>query len=348
MPTNHKPNVTLCADVAAQSGEDPAGSAWACDRYFAIEVPLPWPYNMLESHGMPPGANDLIQRLFEEGIYWGWIGIAPDPDSTVEGMTRAIDFRLPSASPFRKYERREYLFPTAQFGTFAELMAFNPDAPDLLPYREDTGDVRDLLVCTHGTVDICCGTYGYPIYKLLRHMAATAGTPTRVWRCTHFGGHRFAATLLDLPEGRYWGQLAAHDLAPFLQRDDAFGQISSCYRGWSALPHPSQQIAEAGLFRAIGWDWTGWEISPVGDVPGDLRPQDEHDIVFRVRQHGGSGEEHMMTARLTPSRIIHTMTESREQSREHIQQYDVTFPDVSPDALMSREDTIRSNHDLHR
>lgn len=335
MSTDRKPNLTLCADVAATSGEDPAGSAWACERYFAIEVPLPWPNNMLESRGMPPGAYDLIQRLFEEGIYWGWIGIAPDPDHTVEGMTRAIDFQLPSKAPYRQYERREYLFPTEEVGEFATLMAFDPESPALVPWRQDAGDVRDLLVCTHGAVDICCGTYGYPIYKLLRHMASTADAPTRVWRCTHFGGHRFAATLLDLPEGRYWGQLTAHDLAPFVRRDDAFEQIRHCYRGWSALPHPSWQIAEAALFRKLGWAWSGWEISPIGEPPEDARPVDAHDIGFHLH-HRASGQDHTVTARLTPSYIAHTMTESKEQTCEHIQQYDVTFPGISPDELMSR------------
>lgn len=335
MPKGVKSTVPLCADVAAASGEDPAGSAWASDRYFAIEVPLPWPNNMLESRGMPPGAYDLVQRLFDERIYWGWIGIAPDPDYSVEGMTRVIDFRLPSEPPFHQYERREYLFPIERFGTLAELMAFDPESPALAPYRRDIRDVRDLLVCTHGTVDVCCGTYGYPIYRLLRHIASTSEQDTRVWRCTHFGGHRFAATLLDLPQGRYWGQLTANDLAPLVRRNGSFADLSHCYRGWSALPHPSQQIAEAEIFRKTGWTWIEWELVPLGAVPVDQRPVDVHEVTFLIR-HRDSGEERTVTATLTPSRIVHTMTESKDQTREDIQHYDVSFRGISPDVLLRR------------
>lgn len=325
MRTSTESPVTLCSVVSEQSGEDPAGSAWANERYFMIEVPLPWPYNMLESRKLPPGINALVQRLFEERIYWGWIWVAPDPDYSVEGMTRVVDFSLPADPPFRQYARTEYLFPTAQAAELAEIMVRTPDDPALLPYRQTTDpELRDLLVCTHGTVDACCATFGYPMYRLLRHMAPSTDAPVRVWRCTHFGGHRFAATLLDLPEGRYWGRLNAHDLSHLIRRDVPFSVLRDAYRGWSALPHPVQQIAEAEAFLHAGWEWTGYEVTPVTVPPDEERPAERQVVQFMFHQPD-TGETGSVEVELIPTTTARTMEISLGDEYVDIQQYETVL-----------------------
>lgn len=59
-----------------------------------------------------------------------------------------------------------------------------------------------LLVCTHGTRDACCAVRGRPIVATL-----AKARPDEVWECTHLGGHRFAGTLLSLPDGACLGRL---------------------------------------------------------------------------------------------------------------------------------------------
>ncbi|MFQ4143523.1 sucrase ferredoxin [Chlorogloeopsis sp. ULAP02] len=52
--------------------------------------------------------------------------------------------------------------------------------------------------------------FGYPISQKLRSQYATGTgsiTSLRVWRCSHFGGHQFAPTLVDLLQKRYYGHL---------------------------------------------------------------------------------------------------------------------------------------------
>jgi len=322
-------SLTLCSVVSEQSGEDPAGSAWAIDRYFLVEVPLPWPYNMLESRGMPPGINGLIQRLFEEGIYWGWVGIAPDAEYTVPGMTRVIDVRLPKTAPYREYRRTEYLFPTAQAGELAEIMVRTPDDPALASFRQETDPaLRDLLVCTHGRVDACCATLGYPAYKLLRHIAPTAETPVRGWRCTHFGGDRVAATLLDLPEGRYWGRLHARDLAHIVRRDVPASALRASYRGWSALPHPVHQIAEAEALAHLGWAWTACEVTPLTEAPREERPE-EPQVVRLAFRKVETGAEGTIEIELVPTTTARTMHQSLTDEYVDIMQYEARVVGVS-------------------
>jgi hypothetical protein len=60
-----------------------------------------------------------------------------------------------------------------------------------------------LLVCAHGRRDVCCARLGVP---LARQLART--WPAEVWETTHVGGHRFAANLVILPHGLYYGPVA--------------------------------------------------------------------------------------------------------------------------------------------
>jgi len=112
-----------------------------------------------------------------------------------------------------------------------------------------------MLVCTHGNVDAACARFGYPIYKLLRDSyAAQPGSNLRAWRCSHFGGHKFAPTLVDLPEGRYWGHLEPEVVDILVRRQGEISRLRSHYRGWSGLGK-FEQIAERDIWLREGWDW---------------------------------------------------------------------------------------------
>ncbi len=61
-----------------------------------------------------------------------------------------------------------------------------------------------LLVCAHGRRDVCCARLGGPLARSL-----TQKHRGQVWETTHVGGHRFAANLVILPHGLYYGPVAA-------------------------------------------------------------------------------------------------------------------------------------------
>ncbi len=121
-------------------------------------------------------------------------------------------------------------------------------------YKEDTTGVRDILVCTHGARDVCCGKFGYPIYNILRFKHANPGS-LRVWRTSHVGGHRFAPTLLELPEGRYWGHLEIGTAEDLVTRGSPPSAPGRCYRGWAGFDTRFKQIAEREIFAREGWAW---------------------------------------------------------------------------------------------
>ena len=282
--------VEFCSVVSAASGEDPIGSAWHTTRYVMLELPLPWKYDLLDSPNVPPGLKDLVHSLYAQQIYPGLVGFAPDDAWSVPGMTRVIDYTLPSP-PFSGFGQREYLIPTSQVTEVLgeSLAGGSTGALDAYAVRAPV-DQRDIFVCTHGAIDACCATYGYPMYKLLRHMADNPAHQLRAWRCTHFGGHRFAATLLDMPQGRYWGHLTAQDLGPIVRREGDIELMRKRYRGWAALPYGGAQVAEGEAFRRAGWDWLDCLVTPGEAPPHDFEqgPTEEQRMTFTFRHEARS------------------------------------------------------------
>jgi hypothetical protein len=330
MATGQKRNVVFCSTVSESFGEDPAGSAWATRRITVAELPLPWPEDLLQSPHLPARLHETVHELYatlEEP--WGLIGIAPDPDYSVPGLARVIDFRQTGAGA-RRYQRDSYLVPLEEIASILRYLAFEPAHPFLAAHRESGAEpFRDLLVCTHGSVDACCATFGVPMYKLLKAMASQAGAPTRVWRSTHFGGHRFAATALDLPDGRYWGHLKADMLSKLIHHRAPVRELRRHYRGWAALGHPLWQIAEAELFASAGWAWTDAAITSVtGDLDADAGGQLQ--ITFT---HPKTGKGAVDLA-LAPNGSVKTMDSSRTAELRDAPQFRATILRQSPTACL--------------
>lgn len=104
---------------------------------------------------------------------------------------------------------------------------------------------RMFLVCTHGRRDVCCARYGGPLARAL-----AARYPGQVWETTHVGGHRYAANLVLLPHGLYYGPVdeeAAVAAITAYQRGEA---VTGRYRGRAGQPRLAQSASCARLCQA--------------------------------------------------------------------------------------------------
>ncbi len=102
-----------------------------------------------------------------------------------------------------------------------------------------------LAVCTHGRHDKCCAERGRPVAAGLAE-----AFPEETWEASHIGGDRFAANLLVLPHGLYFGRLE-RDTARGVARLLAAGEVDLDHlRGRSGLATPLQ-AAEAALRRYV-------------------------------------------------------------------------------------------------
>lgn len=329
-PGTAKPGMTFCSAVSEASGEDPAGSAWALRRMVLAELPLPWPYNVLEGRNVPAGLGDLLMEIWDaDGADTGMIGIAPDEAYSTDGMRRVIDLRQ-GDDVAGAYRRVEYLVPADTVVEHLRRLAFEPDHPAIAAHEVAVDPAtRDFLICTHGAVDACCATFGYPIYKLMRAMADRSATPVRVWRATHYGGHRFAATALEAPEGRYWGRLKADMLSPLIHRTGPAKALRGNYRGWAALADPVIQIAEAELLARAGWGWTGARIT---SLTGETTAEDGGALTFAFTHPAGSGE---VDVEIVPNGTLTTMESSKTGDLIEAPQYTARIVAERPEGCLA-------------
>lgn len=103
-------------------------------------------------------------------------------------------------------------------------------------------------VCTHGRHDACCAERGRPVAAAL-----TASHPAETWEISHMGGDRFAANMVVLPEGLYYGRMDP-DSASEVARLHEEGRLDLArFRGCSAYPM-QVQYAEIALRRHLEED----------------------------------------------------------------------------------------------
>lgn len=246
---------TMCSLVALDRRLDPIGTAAGrFGRHLFVEVALPWSRNVVQSSGFPPPLIELEKRAQEQGRPVRLLAIAPDGAYSIEGHTRIIYLRRP-AEPFAEFLCDEWVVPDERLPLFAEALARSPEELDhFRTYQRERQGVRDVLVCTQGSRDACCGKFGYELYETLRARAGKPGDDSvRVWRVSHVGGHRFAPTVIELPELRQWGHVTPELMSAILDRTGDFGAVKRHYRGWAGLLSPWEQVLEREVLELEGW-----------------------------------------------------------------------------------------------
>ena len=278
----------LCSLVSRANKEDPGGSAPTWDHCLIVELPKPWHRAVVETRHFPGEVSAALARADKRGMDVRLQCVAPDDEYSAKGHTRIIMFSRPTG-PFAVLDRQEFLVPDEETGAVADALLSGAGALDrFAAYVQDTSSVRDLLVCTHGTRDVCCGSYGYPIYHGLRHTyAPQSGGRLRVWRVSHIGGHRLSPNVVDMPEGRYWCRVQADELSLLVNRDRPIADMSGRHRGWVGMDSPFEQVAEQEALMAEGWGWTGMQKS--GRVTDGDGVQAAVRIEFEDPESGVSG-----------------------------------------------------------
>ncbi|MBW4514822.1 MAG: sucrase ferredoxin [Timaviella obliquedivisa GSE-PSE-MK23-08B] len=325
----------FCSVVSKSNHEDPIGTGATYDRFLLIELPQPWsPAIWIEPGTLPQPVIDVFQTAWNQDINFRPLAIAPDRDYTQPNATRVIYYQRP-AKQFAQYTKQEFILPFTELAPLINALLTQPDQlPNFTSYQQNTNHIRDLLICTHSNYDVACGRFGYPIYeKLRKEYAMRHSSSLQVWRCSHFGGHQFAPTLLDLPEGRYWGHLEPEILDLLVHRNGSVAGLRSFYRGWAGLGW-AEQIAEREIWMQEGWDWLNYlkhsETLAIDPSDADYPNWAEVRINFTSPDGTRSGA---YTARVEACGQVTTMWNSGdEKSLETVKQYQVSRLDqvISP------------------
>ena len=251
-----------CSPTAKRGGSTPAGTAGSFQGLFVVERPLPWPADATEIDELRNLRPALKLAAAERRSHRLQLVLAPPSDRTEVRVT---------------YHRRT----TGLFGGYVRAgFDVGPDEVgdlclDLLHGRVayKTGpDRTEVLLCTHGRRDVCCGASGTALHTELTRSGLPPGVSLR--RTSHTGGHRFAPTALLLPTGTAWAWLDRRVFTGIVTQTLAPEEAAAHYRGCMGLDGPAVQAVDAALFRARGWAWLATPRE--GEV---LSRDDDHTVV---------------------------------------------------------------------
>ncbi|MBD2446698.1 sucrase ferredoxin [Nostoc sp. FACHB-152] len=248
-------NTFFCSDYTREVGEDLIGSATNYETYILVECPPPWTTDAFNSRWVPKNLHLLAEEINKAKLPIRFLVIANDVSHKADQTTLLIYQKKQGFS--NGYQKYEFHLPNIEQVAGVVKKWLHNKTADYPVYTDPT---RDILVCTHGSHDKCCARYGNPFYF---HATATIANlnldNVRLWKSSHFGGHRFAPTAIDLPEARYYGVLDQDSFMSILTRTGDIKCLAKVYRGWGILPSPLQ-VLERELILHHGWDWFNYKV----------------------------------------------------------------------------------------
>jgi sucrase/ferredoxin-like protein len=220
-----------CSVQALLRGDSSVATAPPARRWLLIEQPGPW------------GRDALLESRFDRRVASRVAARARELDVRVQLVRRAggrlSDSGMRWAVADTTPGREDIRWSTRQ--TDAELLQ--------VPWDGSVGTPSQLptyLVCTHGAHDVCCAVRGRPLARAL----PAAGAPVDVWETSHLGGDRFAANVVVLPWGCYYGQVP-EDGGGLVEAHAAGQVVLPFLRGRAGLA-PAAQAAQHHARAELG------------------------------------------------------------------------------------------------
>jgi hypothetical protein len=247
----------FCADASKCVQEDIIGSGSNYQAYVLIECCLPWESEAFNSQQIPQNLKDLVEEVEHSKQKIRFLLINRDRTKSTS-QRKVLIYDKKNQELFGGYEKYEFNADSIDKVAGIVKSYLAGEVPDCETENQPT---RDILVCTHGSHDMCCARYGNPFYAQARALVSELElNDVRVWKSSHFGGHRFAPTAIDLPDGRYYGNLDRTSFQSILTRTGDIECLNKVYRGWGILPNPVQ-VLERKLIMLYGWDWFNYKVA---------------------------------------------------------------------------------------
>ncbi|MGM0931003.1 MAG: sucrase ferredoxin [Actinomycetota bacterium] len=218
----------FCAEGARTRGDPMAGTAPRCFIWVLIEYRGGWPVNVSDLD-IEPETKELVFSA-AQSVRARVLLVRRHGRRTRKGPGRWAVLRHEKSGAYRQ-----------RWGMWSR----DEDLSELataIKTPGETGHPPVILVCTHGRHDPCCAARGRPVGRALSER-----WPELVWECTHVGGDRFAANVVVVPDGVYYGGLDAKSSVVIIEEHLA-GRIHAKHlRGYTDLFQPQQAAVAAAL-----------------------------------------------------------------------------------------------------
>lgn len=226
-----------CAAASLGRDEPLPGTASTVRAFLLVENPGPWGTDALRDVRLPQEVKDALRARSAAARVRTLLirrhrGVEAGPG------IRVFAAYADPASPWM--ETTTLPAPEALLDLDLDSLG-RGESPGLTPTDEPV-----FCVCTHGRHDACCAELGRPTVAAL-----AAAHPYHTWEVSHIGGDRFAANLLVLPDGLYYGRVSAQDAARLGSRHLDGHLDLGLLRGRSGF-ELAAQVAEVAARRESG------------------------------------------------------------------------------------------------
>jgi hypothetical protein len=229
-----------CAAGAEERGDPLAGTASTFPAFLLLEHAGPWGVDALRDARLPDGLGPhLLAAARGTGVR---VLLARRHRGGGSAATRRTPgHRVVAAHAGAGWAETTTVTDLADVATLDLRSLGSGTRPGWTPMTAPL-----LAVCTHGRHDACCAERGRPVAAAL-----AAAHPDLTWEVSHVGGDRFAANLLVLPHGLYYGGLDPAGAGRVAAATLAGHLVLEHLRGRSTIPMPVQ-AAEIALRHELG------------------------------------------------------------------------------------------------
>jgi len=234
-----------CSDRSRERADPLAGTGGYGARWLLVEIDGAWGAHAFFESSLDPAIGRALVRRAEEA------GIRP---VAIRRYGRRADER-------REQSQWRWALADAREGREAVRWGVVDDPAQLLDLALDgsagtPSDQPVVLVCTHARHDQCCAVRGRPVVKALARSFTE-----QTWESSHLGGDRFAATMIVLPHGLYYGRVSPTDAVTVVDRYLEGEIVEEFSRGRSSLSNVVQ--AAQSFARAATGDFRIGALAPL-------------------------------------------------------------------------------------
>ena len=179
-----------CSELSLKSNEELFGTAPRVDVWFLLEYRGAWSDNTFVSSKISENVKRRIDECLES-----------IPNSRLQLIKRQNDSEGKLKFYLAKSDELDPKLFEFDLSDYEEILDLDVD--EMLSGESNLRGRALFLICTNGAHDKCCGKYGVPVYL----EAVKREDGFMIWQCTHLGGHRFAANVLFMPYGIYYGRV---------------------------------------------------------------------------------------------------------------------------------------------